>query len=385
MQKILIHYSEIALKGKNRPYFEDKVIENIRKSSHYHSVNLKKIRKEHKRLICIFDDQQEKINTALHHVFGIQYFCYVEEVSPNLEEIESYAKRFLETAKTNGHKSIAFRTKRANKDFSLTSVGLNTRFGELAHALGIKVDYTNALITLFTEISRNNVYFFSEKIPGLKGLPVSTGGRALVLLSGGIDSPVAAWQMMGRGCSADFLHVHTFRTNEEIFSTKIQEIVKILNEYQFTSKLYLVPYASYEAFVSGKIQDRYELVFFKHYLLKLAEYLAMQKDYDAIVTGDNLGQVASQTIENVKASQSGIKLPVFMPLLTFDKEKIIQQAKLLGTYQLSIKPYKDCCSLFAKNPITRARLEHFEDITKSFDMDFLLEKSMSSFKIVDLP
>ncbi|MBI2110589.1 tRNA 4-thiouridine(8) synthase ThiI [Candidatus Woesearchaeota archaeon] len=385
MQKVLIHYAEISLKGKNRAYFEDKAIENIKKSSNYHNANLKKIRKEHKRLLCIFDDQQEKINKALHHVFGIQYFCYVEEVSPNLEAIERYATKFLETAKENGHKSIAFKTKRVDKEFSLTSVEINTRFGEFAQKLDIKVDYTNALITLFTEISRNNVYFFSEKIPGLKGLPVSTGGRALVLLSGGIDSPVAAWQMMGRGCSVDFLHVHTFRTNEEVFSTKIFEIVKILNEYQFKSTLYLVPYASYEAFVSWKIQDKYDLVFFKHYLLKLAESLAMQKDYDAIATGDNLGQVASQTIENIKASQLNIKLPVLMPLLTFNKEKIIEQAKLLGTYQLSIKPYKDCCSLFTKHPTTRTKLGYFEGIASSFNMDFLLEKNIASLKIVDLP
>ena len=382
MQKVLIHYAEIALKGRNRSYFEDKVIENIKKSARYHHVNLKKIRKEHKRLLCLFDDAPEKINQALRHVFGIQYFCYVEEVSPNVEAIELYVKKFLEDAKVKGFTRIAFKTKRADKEFPLTSVKLHTHFGDFAQKLHIKVDYAHAPLTLFTEISKKNVYFFSEKIPGLKGLPVSTGGRVLVLLSGGIDSPVSAWQMMGRGCSVDFLHVHTFRTNEEVLSTKIQEIVQLLHAYQFTSTLYLVPYASYEAFVSGRIPPKYDLIFFKHYLLKLAEALTLQYTYDGFVTGDNLGQVASQTIENIKASGFGIRVPFFMPLLTFDKETIIKHAQVLGTYTLSVKPYKDCCSLFAKHPLTRAKLENFKEVLTYVDIEALLAKSLREVKSI---
>jgi len=260
MLKVLIRYSEVALKGRNRNYFEEKVAENIRKSCQRSAVNLKKIRKEYKRLVCIFEDSQDKINHALRSVFGIQYFCYIEEINCDLKEIENFVKDFLASLQMKGYISIAFKTKRADKKFPVTSVKLNTRFGDFANLCHLKVDYSNAPITLFTEIMEEKAYFFSEKIQGLGGLPVSSGGRVLVLLSGGIDSPVAAWNMMKRGCSVDFLHVHTFRTNKEILSTKIFEIINILNQYQFKTKLYLIPYATYESFVSGKIPQKYLII-----------------------------------------------------------------------------------------------------------------------------
>jgi len=379
MHKVLVHYAEIALKGRNRYYFEDKVIENIKKSASYFNVNLKRVRKEYKRLLCIFEDSPENIKIVLGHVFGIRYFCIVEELPKKTESVLQFTERFLKENKKKGFTSVSFKTKRADKTFPLTSVELNTQFGEIASQLGLKVDYSHAPITLFTEITEKEIYCFSEKLQGAKGLPVSSGGKVLVLLSGGIDSPVSAWQIMSRGCSVDFMHVHPFSQSNQ--AEKIETLVKILNKFQWNSKLYLISYAPYEAYVSGKIPSKYDLVFFKHYLLKLGEKLALDLGYDAIVTGDNLGQVASQTIENMKASGFGLQVPLFTPLLTHDKETIIEQAKKIETYDLSIKSYKDCCSLFALHPSTRTKLSYFQNLVKKIPMEKLVEKSLENMEI----
>jgi thiamine biosynthesis protein ThiI len=213
---------------------------------------------------------------------------------------------------------------------------------------------------------------------------VGTSGKILCLLSGGIDSPVATFLMMKRGCTVDFLHFHTFRTNSDVLKTKINRLVDILNNYQDESKLYLIPYSGYEIFSQNKLWEKYDLIAFKYYMIKLAEKFALEKYYDAIITGDNLGQVASQTIENLKISSVDLKIPLFRPLITYDKQEIIDLAKKIGTYEMSIEKYKDCCSILSKNPSTRTSQEKFTEIMKNFDLDFLIEKSLKEIEKFDV-
>ena len=183
---------------------------------------------------------------------------------------------------------------------------------------------------------------------------------------------------MKRGCTVDFLHFHTLKTNKEASETKIGELVKVLNEYQYNSKLCLVPYSSYEIFSQGKIGGRYDLIAFKHYMVKTAEKIALNKNYDAVVTGDNLGQVASQTIENLKASNMNQKILFIRPLITYDKQEIIDLSKKIGTYELSIEKYKDCCSILSKNPATKTKLDVFKGKMEDFGMDSLVDETLKN-------
>ncbi len=377
MEKVLIHYSEIFTKGGHKAYFEDKLIENIRKSAERQKVNLVSATKKHSSVLCTFDDKKEKITQALKAVFGIKDFSYVEEVKNDLDIILARVKTILSKIKASGKSKVSFDIKRGDPKFPLTSEEINKKFREAASKEGLKLDYEGDSVHIYTRIYSDTCYIYSEIIPGYGGLPVGTGGKVLVLLSGGIDSPVAAWQMMRRGCPVDFLHVHSFRTNEEASKSKIARIVKCLNDYQFKSRLYLLPYHNYDFHMMGNSAGSDDLVLFKHYIFRIAEKLAIKNAYGAIVSGDNLGQVASQTLENLKATESGISFaPIFRPLLTYDKEEIIELARNIDTYKLSIEQYKDCCSIVAKNPNVKMKVERLKEASEKTKVDELIRTSM---------
>ncbi len=380
MVKVLIHHGEIGLKKGNFPYFEKKLMENIKKSAEKNKLNLKKIQRQDKRITAEIESGEKEISETLKTVFGIKNFSFIYEISADFEEIE---KKAVEIMKENKIQKIAFKTKRSDKKFPLNSVEINTKLGEIANQLGIKVDYSNPEKTIFIEVTPKKILIYTEKIKGLGGLPVGTSGKVLCLLSGGIDSPVASWLMMKRGCEVDFLHFHTFKTNKEAYNSKIKKFVEILDNYQIDSKLHLVPYSSYEIFSQGQIPERYDLVMFKHYILKLAEKFAIENHYDAIVTGDNLGQVASQTMENIIASNYGVSIPIFRPLLTYDKEEIISLAKIIETLDLSLEKYKDCCSILSKSPSTKTKLEFFKKLLEDFDMNNLVDQTIKEIGTFD--
>lgn len=383
MEKVIIHYAEIALKGKNRAFFENKLVDNIKKSAEYSGIKLESIKKEHNLVLCEFNDKRDRINSTLKAVFGIKYFSYFKEIKKDIKVIEEEVEIIMKDLKSKGSSKIAFKTKRADKEFPLKSPEINKRLGEIANKLDLKVDYKNAPVTIYIEITHKSCYLYSERIYCYGGLPVTSSGKVLCLLSGGIDSPVAARQMMKRGCQVDFLHVHSFKTNEEAIKHKVKDLIKVLNKYQFKSKIYFVPYHVYEFHTMGKnIED--DLVLFRYYLFKVAERMATENKYKAIVTGDNLGQVASQTLENMQASEYGINLPVFRPLLTYDKEEIINLSREIGTYDLSIEKYKDCCSILSKHPKTKTNLEKFKKLLESSDIEGLVNKSFEELKEFDV-
>jgi len=385
MQQVLVKYSEIGLKGKNRRYFEKSLIKNIRQSAKFFDARLENVRHEVGRVVCFFDDDEsnDKICECLKNVLGIKFFSFVYEVEKDIDSMVSMAKKLMEE-EFGGCKSISFKTKRADKNFPLISPDVNAKFGEVAVDLGIDIDYKNLEERIFTEITYSKVYMYAKKIYAYCGLPVNTSGRVLVLLSGGIDSPVAAFNMMRRGVKCDFLHVHMEMDNEVVMSSKIRDTVNVLNKFQYKSKLYLVPYSNYEFLTSGKINPRYELVFFKHFLLRLVDKVAKDMNYDAIVTGDNLAQVASQTMDNLNAASLRIERQIFRPLLCYEKEEIIAKAKEIGTYDLAIQSYKDCCSIHSKNPLTKAKLDKMNAIIDEFDVENLLEKSVADMKQFDI-
>jgi|TARA_Y100000296_G_scaffold81630_1_gene109218 thiamine biosynthesis protein ThiI len=381
MIKVLIHHAEIGLKKGNFSFFEKKLVENIKKSAEKNKIKLNEIIRQEKRIIADFDAKQEKVSELLKKVFGIKNFSFVYEVEKDISKLKKEVENILKKFKI---KKIAFETKRSDKAFSLNSVEINKEFGEISNKLGLKVDYKNFEEKIFTEVTSKKIFVYTEKIPGLGGLPVGTSGRVLVLLSGGIDSPVASWLMMKRGCKVDFLHFHTFKNNKQGFDSKIKTLVEKLNEYQRKSKLYLVPYSTYEILTQGEILQKYDMVLFKHFILKFAEKFSIENNYDAIVLGDNLGQVASQTIENLRATSFGISTLIFRPLLTYDKQEIIDLSKKIGTYEMSIEKYKDCCSILSKKPSTKTKLEFFKNVLKKIDVNEIIEKSLKELEAFEI-
>jgi len=338
---------------------------------------LENIKREGASFVCTFSGKKELVVKSLKHVFGIKQFLFVKTISKDLDEIQKEVRNSLRKIKESDTETVSFQTKRSDKNFPLTSPNLNEKLGEIANNEGLKVDYSNKKNIIYIKIGEKSTYVSSEKIGAHGGLPVGTAGKVLVLLSGGIDSPVAAWSLMKRGVSCDFLHIHNFRKNEDVLLSKIPKTIEMLNNYQFKSTLYVSPYNPFEFTVMGNIPPKYELVLFKNYILNLAQEIAKKNGYLAIANGDSLAQVASQTLENINTAQYGIKLPVFRPLISSDKEDIVYIAKKIGTYDLSIKDYKDCCSLVSKNPATKTKREKLKEILGNIDLEKLLEQSLA--------
>jgi len=376
---VIIQYGEIGLKGKNRRYFEEKLAANIRKAVLEEGNITVKI--EQKRIFIEGEMDGGKIREKLGNVFGIEWFALAEECEADREKIWGCVEKNLDRIRG---KTFGVKTKRTDKNFPFSSMELSGEIGgRIQEATKSKVNLKNPEISVNIIILQKKAFIYFEKIKGLGGLPVGTAGKVLCLMSGGIDSPVAAWKMMKRGCEVDFIHVHSFKKNENVEGTKIEKLVEKLNKYQQRkAKLFLVPYSEFYS-RTGEVERRYELVVFRKYLYLLAERISEKKEYGGIVSGDSLGQVASQTLENIASAQSGLNIPVFRPLISMDKMEIISVAERIGTYSESIKPYQDCCSLVSvSNPVTKSRKSIVSDYYEKIGGKELLEKSMNELTVL---
>ena len=385
MTKVLIHHGEIGIKGGNFSFFEKKLMSNIKKASERIGLSVIKMERPHKRLIFEFSsNSKEKISNMLKSIPGIKSFSFIQETERNLEKLKNEVKKILNNYKKEKIKKVSFEVKRSDKNFQLNSTDVKKELGEIANKLDLKVDYSNPERTIFVEITSEKIYIYFQRVEGIGGLPVGTSGRVLVMLSGGIDSPVAAWLSIRRGCKADFLHFHTFQNNKKAMDSKIKNLVEKLNSFQGSSRIFMTPYSNYEIMVNGKIPGKYELVLFKHFMLKLAEKILEKNYYDAIVLGDSLGQVASQTIENIKASSLGINCLIFRPLITYDKDEIINLSRRIGTLDMSLEKYKDCCSILSKSPSTKTKIMKFEKVLELIDMEDIVEKTLKEAEVFNV-
>lgn len=379
MQKVLVKFNEISLKGKNKGTYITRLVKNIKLSSKTQNCNLLNISKKHDRLIITFNDKKNKIEKTLKSVFGIAFFTFVEEIEKKQKILEIKIQEILEILKEKNINEISFKTKRSDKNYPLKSPEINTKLGDIARKLNIKINYKNINNVIHIEISEK-IHIYHEKIDGYGGLPIGSSGRMLSLLSGGIDSPVASFSMLRRGSRVDYIHFHNLENNEKAINSKITNFIKKLNNYQHKSTIWVIPYNVYECFTMGKIHPRYEVIFFKYYILQVAQKLALDMKYDALVTGDNLSQVSSQTIDNMKAASLNTSMMVFRPLLTYDKNEIIKIAKEIETFDNSIEKYKDCCSIHSKDQTTIANLEKFKEIISKINMNELIEESLKASK-----
>lgn len=365
---ILIHYGEIGLKGKNRGFFEKKLVENIR------SLSGLRARRVTGRIEADWPSENpDAALKTLSNIFGISSYSPAVAITTDLAAIKKGA---LDLIKRERGKTFKAETKRSYKQFALNSMEISRELG--AHILkntDLKVDVKTPDIILSAEVLKNKTYIYTRRIDGPGGLPVGVSGKMLVLISGGIDSPAAAYLMMKRGASLDFVHFHSYPHTDKASTEKVKEILKVLGKYQKNSTLYQAPIIDFQKEVLKKSADRYRVILYRRLMYKVAEKIARADGAKALVSGDNLGQVASQTIENIAVISNGISLPIMRPLIGFDKEEIISLAKKIGTYDISIEPQGDCCSVFLpKSPATKARLEDVVGEERKINMEKWVNK-----------
>ncbi|MEK6981374.1 MAG: tRNA uracil 4-sulfurtransferase ThiI [Candidatus Micrarchaeota archaeon] len=375
---VKVHYGEIGIKGKNKPDFERLLIKNIKIA--LENEQIEQVILEESRIHIYFKTQidRNKITIALNKVFGIVWFSFAYEIEKDLEKINLFVRDKLEK---NKEKTVVVDSRRSDKKFEKTSIEINKDVGKTLFDNGFKIDIHKPDITVYIEILLlNKAIIYFEKNYGLGGLPVGCSGKVLLLLSGGIDSPAAAYLMMKRGCDVDYLHISV---NKNI--DKIKKLIEKLNEYSLAkSKLYN---AEYDEFYKKtfEINAREEVVLFKRFITKLAEKVARENNYLAIVNGDNLAQVASQTLENILATEDGTNLPIFRPLISYDKKEIIDLAKRIGTYETSLEEYKDCCSLVSsKNPSTKAKLDYVKKLDQMINLDQIIDRTISKMEKIEI-
>lgn len=384
MEQVLLQFGEISLKGKNKYDFIKQLTINIKILSRKHKLNLKHIQVTRDRTIVSIESPREQIISMFEKLPGISSFYFVETLPSTYEDIENHVKKLLLNISSDTPFSLSIKTQRSDKSFPLTSPQINAKLATIAQSNGITVDLRNGTKTLYVKITAKKTYISFEKYKGLDGLPVRSTGKVLCLLSGGIDSPVAAFSMMRRGIHVDYLHLHALSSNKEVLNSPIKTTVDQLNAFQGKSKLYTLGSQFFEMSSASLRYKNYEVILFKYFLLQLAQDIAREKGYDAILTGDSLAQVASQTLQNMTITSQGITTTLLRPLVSYNKEEIIELAKTIGTYESSIEKYKDCCSLLSKKPITSASKEKFDIVLQDTDILAIVEQSkkeMESYSI----
>lgn len=365
---IVVHYGEIGIKGNNRGFFENRLVANIRK------VINAEIEREYGRIVIT--ETPENLE-ALKDVFGIAFF------SPALRaglDIESIKEKALQLAKEKHGRTFAIAAKRSNKSFEYNSKQINEIAGRhIADSTGMKVNLDNPDMRIFIEAGHKSAYVYTEKINGLGGLPVGVSGKVVCLLSGGIDSPVASHMMMKRGCKVVFVHFHNYTSRIE---EKIEKIVGVLNKYQHSSKVYMVPFFPIQEKIIEKVPESHRMIVYRRMMMRIAERIMQKEGAKAITTGDSIAQVASQTLDNLHAIHSSASAAVFSPVIGMDKNEIIAIAKKIGTYELSILPYMDCCAyMIAKHPETRANLKEIEEMESALDIENLVSYGVEKSEV----
>lgn len=369
---VLVHYGEVGLKGKNRPYFEKVLIENIMRA--LTGLHVKAVRKLYGRLLVDLSPETPwpEVRDRLGRVCGVVSFSPAQRVEARLEDIEEAVDEVI-----SGRSFSSFRvlTKRADKSFPLRSPELNARLGgRLKAATGAAVDLSDrAELTVAVEIVSGQALVSCEKYPGPGGLPVGVSGQVACLLSGGIDSPVAAYTMLKRGCRAEFIHFHSHPFTDRASVDKVVEIASLLNRYQYRTTLYLVPFAQVQQRLVAEAPAPLRIILYRRFMVRIAEALARRSGCTALVTGESLGQVSSQTLANLATIEAASGLPILRPLIGMDKQEIIDKAKAIGTYETSILPHDDCCSfLMPRQPATRSSPEELEAAEACLDIEALV-------------
>ena len=383
MDYVICHYSEIALKGRNRSFFEKKLVSNIKKALPEGSFS--SVRRPEGRIVIRLTDDAERgvVQKRIKKVFGLAHFSFAKKVASDLEEIKSSAVELLKKEDVNPN-SFRVTTKRADKSFPHNSPEVSRLVGaEIFESFSWDVDLTNFDLNVFIEITGKGSYIYFKKITGYGGLPTGSSGRAMLLLSGGIDSPVAGFKMMKRGLSIDFVHFHAYPLVSNDSIKKAEKLFEKLKKYSPDSRLFLIPFGEIQKEIRTTIPEKYRIIFYRRLMLDISEQLAESRNAKALVTGESLGQVSSQTLPNMRATEQAVDLPILRPLVGENKREITKRAKDIKTYQISILPDQDCCTLFnPRSPETNADLKEVLEMEKELQLESLIAASIENKRIL---
>ena len=376
----ILHYSEIALKGGNRWFFERVLLNNCRRvlGSGFN------VFKDESRIIVeqLADVDENVVAERLRKLLGVASVGIGARCEPTVESIVETAVN--EARKLNIEKvKFAVEATRSYKQHPYTSLDLRRKVADvILKELGWIVDLKNPDVRIYVEAGMRNAYVYLRRLKGFGGLPVGSSGRVLSLLSGGVDSAVAAWMMMQRGCRIDYLHLHAYRDSNEVMESKIPKLVDKLTEYGIRSRVFL---ASFMPFYQRALNapPRLELILFRHYLLKVAEKIADKENLQALVTGDSLGQVASQTLQNLETAQTGIRKLILRPLIGMDKDSITQKAKEIEVLDVALQEYKDCCAIVSRHPATNVKPEIILNLWEELRLEEAVEETIDDIAVLE--
>ena len=380
---ILLRYGEIFLKGKNYSFFENSLFKNIKYRLKDIDLKIEKI--SGRFLISEFAQEDKKnIINILKCIFGLVSISVAYEIDTSLENI-------LETCKDIKIKAKTFKveTKRADKTFETQSYELSAKVGEviLKNNPKVSVDVHDPEEVVYIEVRQNGkTYIYYEKIMCLGGMPVGTSGKGMLLLSGGIDSPVAGFLMAKRGLRLNAIHFHSYPYTSEQAKQKVIDLANIIKKYTGNIRLFIVPFTKIQEEIHNKCDSEYMVILVRRFMMDIAERVAKQSECSALITGENLAQVASQTVASITVTNQMVKdIPVFRPLISFDKIEISKISEEIGAYETSVLPYEDCCSVFLPdNPVTHPKQEKLVKNESLLDRESLINDAISNIEIIDI-
>ena len=396
----LLKYGEITLKGRNRHLFENKLLQSIKRQ--FHPMMKKggdkyvKLTRERSKIMLRSNLNTQDISDGLARVFGLSVFAHVHECPLDIDAINREAvivtQEWLKTH-TDVRRPVNFKleAKRSNKQFSLDTMDINRITGgfvmDSPAGKELKVNLSHPVLTLTVEINQNAAHLYADKRRGAGGLPEGTSGRGILLLSGGIDSPVAGWMMMKRGLWLTAVYFHSSPFVGERSKEKVIEIARVLEKYQRGLRLIVVPFTDVHTRIIERGPDNFLTILMRRAMTRIANKIAERENATALVTGDNLGQVASQTLRALRVAEDASDIPILRPLIGFDKQEIVDRAKIIGSYESSILPYNDCCAAYVpKNPVLKPNLEKTRSFEKKLEWDSLIDSAVEkSEKIIVAP
>ena len=388
MYNILIFkYGEIGVKGKNRYIFENKLIKNVKNI--LKPIGKFNVYKEYGRIYVDLDGYDyEEVVEEVKKVFGIVGVCPAVRAEKDYNLLKELALKMLEEKIEQGYKSFKVDSRRGDKDFKLTSQEMSLDIGGYLVSQvkdKIAVDVRNPEVKIHCELRQNHVMVYSDTIPGYGGLPLGTNGRAMSLLSGGIDSPVASWMVAKRGMELECIHFHSYPFTSEKSQEKVRDLAQILAKYCGRVRLHKVNMLEIQKSIGLNCKDEEMTIISRRFMMRIAERVAESRHCDALVTGESIGQVASQTIQGLTCTNASVKMPVFRPLIAMDKTEIIEVAQKIGTFETSILPEEDCCTVFSpKKPVTKPKLDRIEKSENKLDVEKLIQDAIDNIEVEDI-
>ena len=387
---IVARFGEIWLKGKNRHYFEKALVRNVKAA--LHDVPGIEVRRDHGQLVIRAPRRTAEAVRRMGDVFGFSSISPARAVAPTPDAIVRACIAAMDDALLNvpHGEPIPWRidVRRSDKRFAMVSTELEHYIAErLDPSLydRLRVDLSNPELTLGVNVRHDHAYVFAERLPGAGGLPVGTLGRAICLLSGGIDSPVAAWMAMKRGCEVAFLSFHSYPYLGDSSKRKVERLVRALSRFQPRNRLYVAPFTEVQTAIRDSAPEPYRTVLYRRQMARIANRIAVREKAGVLITGECLGQVASQTMENLTCIGAASERPVLRPLIAFDKSETIELARRIGTYEVSIQPEPDCCTVFQPTrPVIRGTLAACDEAEAALDLEGLIDRAAGGVEIIDV-